>query len=159
VERRPLAAGESPGLTEAVRIVTRVTWQVRVSADGVCDLGCDAVWCPKYRCPVLAGQYEGRIGAKAGEHGWRMVALEIMPDHVPLFVTAHPSSPLSRIASQFEGWASRRLRAGVRHLRSRLAALYSRPYCAATAGAVGAETAWRCIGMQDGRRWRKERAR
>jgi putative transposase len=146
-------------LTEAVRIVTRVTWQVQVSADGVRDLGCDVVWCPKYRCPVLAGQCEGRIGAKVGGHGWRMVALEIMPDHVPLFVTAHPSSPLSRIAGQFEGRASRRLRAGFPHLRSRLAALCSRPYCAATAGAVGAETACRCIGMQDGRRWRKERAR
>jgi len=144
-------------LTEAVRIVTRVTWQVQVSADGVCDLRYHLMWCPKYRCPVLAGRCEGRIGAKASGHGWRMVALEIMPDHVPLCVTVHPSGSLSRIASQFEGWASRRLRAGFLHLRSRPSALWSRPYCAAAAGEVGAGTACWYIGMQDGRRWRKER--
>ena len=120
-------------MTEAVRIVTRVTGQVQVSAGGVCDLGYHVVWCPKYRRPVLAGRLAGRceelIRARASGHGWRMVALEIMPDHVHLFVKAHRSGSPSRIASQFKGFTSRWLRAGFPHLRSRLPALWSRSYC------------------------------
>jgi putative transposase len=112
-----------------MRIVTRVSRQVQVSAGGVCGLGYHVMWCPKYRRLILAGRIaarcEGLIGARAGEHGWRVVALEIMPDQVHLFVKAHPSDSPSRIASQFNGFISRFLRAGFAHLRSRLPALWS----------------------------------
>ena len=85
---------------------------------GCTSLGYHVVWCPKYRRPVLAGRVAARceelIRAKASEHGWRIVALEIMPDHVHLFVKAHPSDSPSRIASQFKGLTSRRLRAEFR---------------------------------------------
>jgi putative transposase len=143
-------------LTEAVRIVARVTGQAQVSAGGVCYLGYHVVWCPKYRRAVLGGGVGARRGelirAKAGEHGWRMVALEIMSDHVHLFVEAHPSGSPSHVANQFKGFASRRLRAGFPHLRSRLSALWSQSYFAPTAGAISAETACQYNGMQTGRR-------
>jgi putative transposase len=145
-----------------MRIVTRVTRQVQVSAGDVRDLGCHVVWCPTYR-PVAAGRVAGRceelIRAKASEHGRPVVALEIMPDHVPLFVKAHPCGSPSRVASQFIGFTSRRLRAEPPHPRSRLSALWSRSYFAAAAGAVPAQTVRRRSGMQNGRPWRKERAR
>jgi putative transposase len=112
-----------------VRIVTRVTWQVQVSAGGVRDLGCHVVWCPKCRRPVLAGRAAGRceelIRAKARGHGWRIVALKVMPDQVHLFVKAHPSDSPSRVARQFKGFTSRRLRSGFPQPRSRLPALWS----------------------------------
>ena len=82
-----------------------------------------------------------------------------MPDHVHLFVNAHPSDSPSRVANQFKGLTSRRLRAEFPHLRSRLPALWSRPYFAATVGAVSAETVRRYTGTQNERPWRKERAR
>jgi putative transposase len=111
----------------------------------------------------MAGQVAGRreelIRAKASEHGWPIVALEIMPNHVYLFVKAHPSDSPSPIASHFQGSTSRRLQAGFPHLRSRLPALWSRSYCAAAAGAVPAQTVRRSTGTQDGRPWRKEWAR
>ena len=88
-----------------------------------------------------------------------MVALAIMPGQVHLFVKAHPSGSPSRIASQFDGLTSRRLRAGFPHLRSRLPALWSRSYVAVTAGAVSAEAVCRYSGARNERRWRKERAR
>jgi putative transposase len=140
-----------------VRIVTRVTRYMQVSAGGVYDLGYQAV-CPKYRRLVLAGQVAGRceelIRAKASDHSWR-----IMPDSLLLFVKAHQSGSPFRIANQFKGLTSRRLRAGFPYLRSRLPALWSRSYCEATVGAVSAEAVCRCTGTQDGRPWRKERAR
>jgi putative transposase len=132
-----------------MRIVTRVTRQMQVSAGSVYDLGYQAVRCPRYRTPVLAGRVAGRceelIRAKASEHSWR-----IMPNNVGLFVKPHPSGSPSQIASHFQGSTSRRLRSRLPHLRSRLPALWSRSYSAATAGAVSAQTA---------RPWRKERAR
>jgi putative transposase len=55
---------------------------VQVSAGAACDLGLHTVWCPKYRRTVPEGQAGARlrdlIEAKAAEHGWRIVACEIL---------------------------------------------------------------------------------
>jgi REP-associated tyrosine transposase len=63
-----------------MRIVTRVTWQVVVSAGGVCDLGYHVVWFPRYRRQVRAGRVAGwcgeLVGAKADGRGWPVVALD-----------------------------------------------------------------------------------
>ena len=121
------------------------------------------MWCPKYRRAVLRGRVgaccEELIRAKADEYGWRIVALEIVPDHVHLFVKAHlPGSP-SRVASQFKGFTSRQLPAEFPNLRSRLPTLWLWSYFAATVGAVSAETVRQYIGTRNERPWRKERAR
>lgn len=127
------------------------------------DLGYHVVWCPKYRRPVLTGRVKDRcealIRTKAAEHGWRLVTLEIMPDHVRLLVKAHPPDSPSRVANQFKGVTSRRLRAEFPHLRSRLPTLWSRSYFAATVGSVSAATVQRYLDTQYERPWRKERAR
>lgn len=144
-----------------MRIVTRVIRQIQVSAGGVYDLGCRVVWCPKYRCPVLTDQVAGRceelIRTKVSEHGWPMVALAVMPGHVHLLAKAHPSNSPSWIASQFTGFTPWRLRAGFRHMRSRLPAWWPWSYCAATAGALSAQTGCRYTGRHDERPWRKDR--
>jgi putative transposase len=125
----------------------------------VYEFGYHVAWCPRYRRPVLAGRVAARckdlIRAKASEHSWRMVALEIIPDLVRLLVRAHLSDSPSRIVNQFTGLTSRRLRAEFPHL----SALWSRRYSAATVGAVSAETVRRHGGMQNERLWREERAR
>lgn len=150
-------------MTEAVRIVARVTRQVQVSAGGVYHLGYYVLWCPKYRRPVLGGRVAARcaklIRAKAAGRGWRIVALEIMPDHVHLLVKAHRSGSPSRVASQVTGLAWRYLRAGLPHLQSGLPAVWPGSYVAATVGAVPAATVRRYIGTRAGRRWRMERPR
>jgi putative transposase len=114
-------------------------------------------WCPKYRRPVPAARAAARckelIRAQASEHSWRMVAVEIMPYHERLFVRAHPSGSPSRIANQFKGLSSRRLRAEF----PRPPTLWVRSYSAATVGA--AETVRRYSGMQNERPWQEERAR
>jgi putative transposase len=81
------------------------------------------------------------------------VAVEIMPDHVRLFVRAHASDSPSPIANQFKGLTSRRLRAEF----PRPPTLWSRPYSAATVGAT--ETVRRHGGTQNERTWQEERAR
>jgi putative transposase len=146
-----------------VRIVACVTGQVQGSAGGVYELGYHLLWWPRYQRPVLAAWVAVRckelIRAKAGEHNWRIVALEIMPDHVRLFVKAHSSDSPSRIVNQLNGFTSRRLRAEFPHRQSCLPTLWSRSYSEAGVGALSAETLRRHGGTQNQRPWRKERVR
>jgi putative transposase len=139
-----------------------VTRQVQVSASAVYGLGYHVVWCPKYRCPAFAGRVAARCGelirAKASEHGWRIVALEIMPDHMHPFVKAHPSGSPSRVANQFKGFTSRCLRGRVPASAVPPANVVV-PVLFRGHGAVSAETVRRYIDTQNERPRRKERAR
>lgn len=137
--------------------------EVQVSAGDAYDLGYHVVFCPKYRRPVLDGPVKDRceelIRIKAAEHGWRIIALEVMPDHVHLFVKAHPKHSPSYIANQFKGFTSHALRAEFPHLRTRLPTLWSKSYFTATVGAVSDATVRRYIDTQYERPWRKEKTR
>jgi putative transposase len=88
--------------------------------------------CAKYRRPVLADAVSTRceelIRARAGEHGWRIVSLEVTADRVHLFVKTHPADSPSYVANQLKGFTSGVLRQEFPHLRSRLPALRSRSY-------------------------------
>ncbi len=83
---------------------------MRTSPGAAYDLGYHVVWCPKYRRPVLDGRVKTRleevIHAKIDEHGRQIVALEVMPDHVHLFVEPHPKNSPSYVANQFKGFTS-----------------------------------------------------
>ena len=61
----------------------------------VSKIGYHLVWCTKYRKPVLVNEVEltvrNIIGQACTEYGWRCVELEIMPDHVHLFIQTNPS--------------------------------------------------------------------
>ncbi|MFJ9821380.1 IS200/IS605 family transposase, partial [Streptomyces sp. NPDC101151] len=85
-----------------------VTRKVRRYCGGVYDLGLHVVWCPKYRRRVLGGRVAVRlrelIEAKAADKGWEITALEVMPDHVHLFVKHEPKASASYVANQFKGF-------------------------------------------------------
>ena len=136
---------------------------MQVSAGAAYDLGYHVVWCPKYRRPVLTGAVRDRcdelVRAKCAEHGWRVIALKVLPDHVHLFVKAHPADSPAHVANQLKGYTSRVLRSEFASLKSRLPTLWSRSYFAATVGAVSAATVRRYIDSQDERPWRTQRPR
>ena len=136
---------------------------VRVSPGGGYDVGLHVVWRPKYRRPVRTGAVAARardlIDAKAAEHGWRIVACEVVPDHVHPFVKTRPRDSPSFVADQVKGATSRALREEFPRLRSRLPTLWSRSYFVASVGAVSAATVQWYIDTQYERPWRKERAR
>ena len=52
------------------------------------------IWCPKYRRPVLVGEIETRLKEilteVANEMEVTVKAMEIMPDHVHLFLDFDP---------------------------------------------------------------------
>jgi putative transposase len=65
------------------------------------------VWCPKFRRKVLTGRVQSRLRAlivdKARELYCEIVALEVMPDHVHMFLKAPPTHAPQHIANQMKG--------------------------------------------------------
>jgi Transposase and inactivated derivatives len=113
------------------------------------------VWCPKYRKPVLVPPVDARlkelIGKVAAENEMTVHALEVMPDHVHVFVETDVRRAPAQIARLLKGTTSNRLRQEFKHLRSKLPTLWSRSYFMATVGTVSEATVRRYIEAQKGK--------
>lgn len=124
----------------------------RRNAGSVYSLRYHLVWCPKYRRKVLVGEIAEDLRSllyqKAQELEVTIEALEIMPDHVHLFIQSDPTEAPQRLANQFKGFTSRILRQTFPQLRSRLPSMWSRSYYIGTIGQVSEETVKRYIEMQ-----------
>lgn len=100
------------------------------------------VWCPKYRKKVLVGSVKKRLEEVlcelAEKMEFKILSLEIMPDHVHLFISALPRYSPAGLVNAVKGVSSRRLRQEFPELRNH--ALWTRTYYVGTAGEVSAET-------------------
>jgi putative transposase len=82
----------------------------------------------------------------AAERGWQIVAKEVMPDHVHLFVRVGPTDAPAAVA--FKGRTTRVLRQEFSHLRRFAKVLWSPSYFAASVGYVWESTVRRYIEHQ-----------
>lgn len=109
------------------------------------------VWCSKRRRKVLVGALGERLKEllrdKAEELGWEIIALEVMPDHVHLFISVDPDMAPSQVVHRLKGHTSRILRKEFPHL-IRLPALWTRSYFVSTAGMVSSKTVEQYIAAQ-----------
>ena len=125
------------------------------NAGAVFTLKYHLVWCPKYRRPVLEGRVAARLRVllrvKAKEFEWTFHALEIMPDHVHLFVETDPRWCPAEVAQRLKGYTSHVLRGEFACLRSRLPTLWSRSYFIATVGSVTDSAVRKYIESQKGK--------
>lgn len=98
------------------------------------------VFCPKYRRKVLVGDIERDVKEifyqVATEHDVEIKALEVMPDHVHLFISFDPRQHLHKIIQAFKGTSSRILREKYPSLKSRLPSLWTRSYFCCTVGYI-----------------------
>ena len=129
--------------------------QYAKNSGAVFSLKYHLVWCPKYRRPVLAGAIVERLRevleSVRAEHGWTIHVLEVMPDHVHLFIESDPIYSVAEIVNRLKGASSRILRSEFPALRSRLPTLWSRSYYAGTVGAVSDAVVRRYIESQKGK--------
>ena len=129
--------------------------QYAKNSSAVFSLKYHLVWCPKYRRPVLEGAIEKRLREVLedvrAEHVWTIHALEVMPDHVHLFIESDPIYSVAEIVNRLKGASSRILRSEFPALRSRLPTLWSRSYYAGTVGAVSDAVVRRYIESQKGK--------
>ena len=125
------------------------------NAGAVFSLKLHIVWCPKYRRPVLTGDIKTKLSVllyeKTNELEMTIHALEIMPDHVHLFLEFDPRWGVAEIVNRLKGYSSRILRQEFSSLRSRLPTLWSRSYYAGTVGHVSEATVKKYIADQKGK--------
>lgn len=109
------------------------------------------VWLPKRRKKVLVGEVENRcrqiIWEVCQENEWKIIALEIMPDHVHLFVNVPPDVAAHKVANAIKGRSSRYLRKEFPHLM-KLPSLWTHSYFVSTLQHVSSETVRKYIEEQ-----------
>lgn len=104
------------------------------------------VWCPKYRRDVLVGSVaasvESMLDAICAERGWPVIAKEIQPDHIHLFLSIPPAQAVADAVKILKGVCARQLFVKHPALKKRLwgGHLWSPSYYVGTAGNVSAET-------------------
>jgi putative transposase len=119
------------------------------SNKAVFNLGYHIIWCPKYRRKVLTGQVETRLKEllfdKAARISVSIESIEVMPDHVHLFVKSSPVNSPHFIVQQFKGYTSRILRQEFESIKSRLPSLWTRSYYVESIGHISEDTIKRYI--------------
>ena len=110
----------------------------------VVNINYHIIWCPKYRRKVLVDGVDTRLKEVlvqiAEESGCTIDTMEVMPDHVRIFLKGTPTIPIHLIVKNLKGKSSRILRAEFPHLRKRLPCLWTRSYYCETIGCINEET-------------------
>jgi putative transposase len=124
----------------------------KTSKTAVYNLGFHLIGCPKYRRNVLVDPIDKRLKEllflKAKEIGVLIETIEIMPDHVRLFVKSTPNIAPQNLVQIFKGYSSRILREEFTHLKSRIPSLWTRSYFCESVGCISEETIKKYIESQ-----------
>lgn len=119
------------------------------NSHSVFNIGYHIIWCPKYRRKVLINGVDIRLKEilvkRAAAIGVSIEKMEIMPDHVHLFVKAVPTLAVHFIVNQLKGYSSYILREEFPWLKSRLPTLWTRSYYCETIGHISENTIIRYI--------------
>ncbi len=126
-------------------------YEYRRTEGSVSSLNYHFIFVPKRRKAVLIGDIPQRLQQiifdLVTEHNWKLIALEIMPDHVHLFINAPTNESPADIARWIKGRASKILREEFPQLK-KLPCLWSPSYFVASTGQVSTETVRRYIESQ-----------
>lgn len=129
-------------------------YEYRRTENSVSSINFHFIFVPKRRRAVLVGEIAKRlqqiIFELAIEIGWRVIALEVMPDHVHLLINAPTHESAADIARWVKGRASRYLRDEFPSLK-KLPSLWSPSYFVATTGQVSTDTIKKYIESQRGK--------
>ena len=110
----------------------------------VVNINYHIIWCPKYRRKVLVGEIETRLKELlpelAEESGCTIDTMEVMPDHIHIFLKGNPTIPIHLIGKNQKGKSSSILRQEFPYLKKRLPCLWTRSYYCETIGCINEET-------------------
>ena len=121
----------------------------------VYNIGYHFIWCPKYRRKVLIGEAETRLKEllfeKAKQINVEIINMEVMPDHVHLFIKATPVDSPHFIVQQLKGYTSRIIRQEFPEVKSRIPTLWTRSYYCESVGHISESTVLKYIEDQKGK--------
>jgi putative transposase len=109
------------------------------------------VWCPKRRKKVLVNKIAKRLkeifNQVAKEKNIDILTLEVMPDHLHLFVSCQPQMTIHKLVKAFKGRSSNILRKEFPELL-KLPSLWTNSYFVSTAGNISNKTIQKYIENQ-----------
>jgi putative transposase len=109
------------------------------------------VFCPKRRRKILVGPIRDRlmqiVWETAPDLECDVLALEVMPDHVHVFLSAAPQWAPNQLIGRIKGKSARLLRQEFPELQ-RMPSIWTRSYFVSTAGNVSSETIAKYIAEQ-----------
>ena len=122
------------------------------SRTAVYNIGYHIIWCPKYRKNVLTGDVATRakqlLYQKADELGCKIHSLEVMPDHIHMFIKTPPTIGVHFLVQQMKGITARNLRAEFKYLKSGAPCMWTRSYYVESIGSMSEENIKRYIENQ-----------
>jgi putative transposase len=122
------------------------------SKTAVYNIGYHLIWCPKYRRRVLITPIDADLktllSEKAKELGCIIDTIEVMPDHVHLFVKTTPNIAPQNLVKILKGYSSFALRNKYPWLKTRLPCLWTRSYYCESVGHISADTVKKYINEQ-----------
>ena len=122
------------------------------SNKAIYNIGYHIIWCPKYRRKVLVDQVETRLKELIIEISsaidCQIESMEVMPDHVHIFIKCSPVHSPHYVVQQLKGKSSRILREEFPHLKTRLPTLWTRSYYCESVGHISEETTKKYIKEQ-----------
>ena len=109
------------------------------------------VWCPKRRKKVLVNKIAKRLkeifNQVAKDKDIDILTLEVMPDHLHLFVSCQPQMTIHKLVKAFKGRSSNILRQEFPELL-KLPSLWTNSYFVSTAGNISHKTIQKYIENQ-----------
>jgi len=125
-------------------------------SSSVYNINYHIVWCPKYRKPVLVDKIkeflEDQIHTIVATKNWELLELQVMPDHIHLFISTPPIESPVGIVEVLKGVTGLRLFKTYPKLKKKYwkGHIWSPSYYVGTAGHFSAETIRNYIESQKG---------
>jgi putative transposase len=112
------------------------------------------VFCPKYRRKVLIPPINARLKElvieKQEEYSYRVIEMEIMPDHLHLLLDADPRTGKDTVVRKIKGYTAYTIRKEYPWMKSRLPSMWTRSRFIASVGSVSLDVVKQYIAGQKG---------
>ena len=118
--------------------------ELKHNKTSVVNINYHIIFCPKYRRKILVDGIDERLkevlNDAAEGMGCSIESMEVMPDHVHLYLKGSPTIPVHLIVKNLKGISSKTLRAEFPEINRRLPSLWTRSYYCETIGCISEET-------------------
>lgn len=118
--------------------------ELKHNKTSVVNINYHIIFCPKYRRKILVDGIDERLKEilkdAAEGMGCSIESMEVMPDHVHLYLKGSPTIPVHLIVKNLKGISSKILRAEFPEINRRLPSLWTRSYYCETIGCISEET-------------------
>jgi len=130
---------------------------MKTKSGSVFELNYHIVWCPKYRKNIPDKYIESlrtSIISICNSREWEIIEMEIMPDHVHIFIGAKPTDSPASIIKILKGVSARTMFEQFGELKEiwKKGHLWSPSYYVGSVGNVNKETVKKYIENQKGRK-------